>query len=55
MIESYLCLKKITQQERQKLAEMFTSIDSDGNGQIECDELLKAFRKKLWKASEYSE
>lgn len=40
MIESYLSLKKITQQERQKLAEIFTSIDSDGSGQIEREELL---------------
>ena len=35
IIESYLSLRKVTQQERQRLANIFTGIDRDGNGLIE--------------------
>lgn len=40
MIESYLSLRKVSQDERQRLAAIFTKIDSDGNGMIEISELI---------------
>jgi hypothetical protein len=46
LIESYLALRRITQEERQRLAEMFTSIDSDGNGVISREELVNTFQQQ---------
>lgn len=40
-------MKKITQIERQKLAELFTSIDTDGNGLIEKEELIKILKSHV--------
>jgi calcium-dependent protein kinase len=46
VIEAYLCLRKVTQEERQKLACAFTSIDRDGDGLIEREELVVALRRQ---------
>jgi Ca2+-binding EF-hand superfamily protein len=48
-------LKKITQDERQKLAEIFTSIDSDGNGLIDKAELVATLRTHMDKFKHLAE
>ena len=43
MVESYLVCKKINQEERQHLAEIFESIDEDKSGIIDIEELRKFY------------
>jgi calcium-dependent protein kinase len=42
----------VTQTEREQLAEMFTCIDSDGNGVISREELVSTFKQQT--GSHYS-
>jgi Ca2+-binding EF-hand superfamily protein len=52
VIESYLSLKKVNQQERQELANLFNEIDSDGNGMIDVSEFVEIYKTNV---SAYSE
>lgn len=55
IIESYLSLRKVTQQERQRLALIFTGIDKDGNGLIEKEELVQILRAQSERFNRLSE
>jgi Ca2+-binding EF-hand superfamily protein len=45
VIESYLSIRKINQEERQKLGELFNSLDTDNNGTIDASELIHIYKE----------
>ena len=45
-VEAFLASKKISQSERETMAETFRAIDKDGSGMIECAEILAIYRQQ---------
>jgi Ca2+-binding EF-hand superfamily protein len=45
VIESYISMKKVSQEERERLASIFNEIDKDGNGMIDIAELIEIYKQ----------
>jgi Ca2+-binding EF-hand superfamily protein len=53
VVETYLAVNTVSQEDRRALADKFQEIDKDNSGVIEYDELLECFRHVY--GSTYSE
>ncbi len=47
IIETFISLKKINQEERKRLIDLFQTIDTDNSGAIDLDELIQLSRTHL--------